>query len=285
MRVRFGGAERRGRAVDLRDCGVTAGGAAAAVRKQSDDRVACQPPGRVHERVGVLHRGMSVSVRAALAAAARSRGATTDCDADLRAVEAELESLAPADVDLSGARERVAETAAAVDRLREVVARASGRVEACRDAGDASDAKRRSPTRHRSWRPPRPNTTPHRRRWRGRGSRPEGRETTASAGSRWRTSGTTSGGRHAGRSPTGGPGGSSARSRRCPFRARPRRRASSLARTGRRRVRSPGSPTVRRRSSWATTCSSDRCARARPSTRRCCWWKFKFGRAAVPACA
>jgi hypothetical protein len=141
MRVRFGGAERRGRAVDLRDCGVTAGGAAAAVRKQSDDRVACQPPGRVHERVGVLHRGMSVSVRAALAAAARSRGATTDCDADLRAVEAELESLAPADVDLSGARERVAETAAAVDRLREVVARASGRVEACRDAGDASDAE------------------------------------------------------------------------------------------------------------------------------------------------
>jgi hypothetical protein len=141
MKVRFGGVERHGRAVDLRGCDATLSEVAAAVRGGDDDRVGCPPPGPVHERVGVLHRGVSVSVCAALAAAARSRGETTDYDADLRAVEAELGSLTPADVDLSGARERVAETAAAVDRLREEVARASGRVEARRDAGDASDAE------------------------------------------------------------------------------------------------------------------------------------------------
>jgi hypothetical protein len=141
MRTRFGGIERRGRAVDLRGCDVAASEVAAAVRDASDDRVACRPPGRLHERVGVLHHGVSVSVQAALAAAARSRGATTDCDGGLRAVEAELASLAPANVDLSGARERVAETAAAVDRLRERVARASGRVEARREDGDAGEAE------------------------------------------------------------------------------------------------------------------------------------------------
>lgn len=141
MRVALGGeVDRRGRAVDLRAAPVDAGEAAAAVRDPGDDRVRCRPPGSVHEHVGVLHRGVGVPVRAALAAAARSRGATTEYDGDLRAVEAELADVSPPTVDLAAARERVAETAEDVERLRERVARVSGRVEARRGAAGDADA-------------------------------------------------------------------------------------------------------------------------------------------------
>ncbi|MCG1004281.1 MULTISPECIES: hypothetical protein [Halobacterium] len=146
MRVDLAGGERCGRALDLRDVNVTAASVAAAVRDADDDRVACASPRPVHERVGFLHRGMSVAPVAALAAAARTRGATTEYDAELRAAEDDLAAIDAPNVDLSAVRERVAETASDVDRLRERVARASGRVEAQResdaDAGDAEAALR-----------------------------------------------------------------------------------------------------------------------------------------------
>lgn len=141
MKVALGGVQRRGRAVDLRSVDVTASEVAAAVRDPGDDRVCSQRPTAVHEHVGVLHREASVPVRAALAAAARTRGATTGYDDDLRAVEAELTAVSPPDVDLASARERVAETADDVERLRERVARVSGRVEARRGVGDADAAE------------------------------------------------------------------------------------------------------------------------------------------------
>lgn len=142
MRVRLAGVERQGRAVDLRDAGVTAETVLEAVRDPENDRIACADPQPVHERVGFLHREMSVGPVAAVAAAARSRGETTEYDAELREIEAELASVDAPSVDLAAARERVAETASDVDRLRERVARASGRVEARREAGeDASDAE------------------------------------------------------------------------------------------------------------------------------------------------
>jgi len=141
MRLSLAGVKRTGRALDLRDADVEPSEVADAIRDPTDERVRCQPPGPVHERVGVLHRRVSVSLRAAVAAAARSRGASTRHDDDLAACRAALSDLETPDVDLEGARERVAATAADVERLRERVARASGRVEARREDGDAESAE------------------------------------------------------------------------------------------------------------------------------------------------
>lgn len=142
MRVDLAGVERRGRAIDLRDVDVAAESVLAAIRDADDERVKCASPQPVHERVGFLHRELSVAPVAAVAAAARTRGATTTHDAEIGAVEDELAAIDVPAVDLTAARERVAETASDVDRLRERVARASGRVEARREAGaDASDAE------------------------------------------------------------------------------------------------------------------------------------------------
>lgn len=142
MRVALAGVDRRGRALDLRDVELTPERVATMVRNPDDDRVACAPPQPVHERVGVLNRGVSVRVPTALAAAARSRGATTEHDEALREIEAELAEVEVPDVDLEAARARVAETAADVDRLQEEVARASGRVDALRDGGEPPEDAR-----------------------------------------------------------------------------------------------------------------------------------------------
>lgn len=153
MRVRFGGIERRGRAIDLRDADVAAEAVLCAVRNPDDDRVLAAPPGApgangfveetsLHEHMGFLHRTVTVSVLPAVAAAARSHGATTEYDAELRRVGEALAGIDAPAVDRTAARERVAETAEDVDRLRERVARASGRIEARREDGeDASDAR------------------------------------------------------------------------------------------------------------------------------------------------
>ena len=142
MRVEFGGVERRGRAIDLRDAPVSAEDVVAAVRDPTDDRIVCPPPQSVHERVGLLHRDVSIRLVAAVSDAARTRGASTEYDEELRAVEAELAEMEVPDVDLEAARERVAEAAADVDRLNERVARTSGRVEARREGdADPSDAE------------------------------------------------------------------------------------------------------------------------------------------------
>ncbi len=142
MRVDLAGVERRGRAVDLRDVDVSAESVVTAIRDADDDRIACASPQPVHERVGFLHRKLSVAPVAAVAAAARTRGATTEYDAEIHVIEDELAAIDVPDVDLAAVRERVAETASDVDRLRERVARVSGRVEARREADtDASDAE------------------------------------------------------------------------------------------------------------------------------------------------
>jgi hypothetical protein len=142
MRIRFAGVERRGPAVDWRDADVDATALLDAICDPTDERVRCAAPGPVHERVGFLHRDCSVSPVAALAEAARSRGESTEYDAELRAVGVDLAEVDAPDVDLEAARERVAETAADVDALREQVARASGRVEAKRDGSqDPGDAE------------------------------------------------------------------------------------------------------------------------------------------------
>ena len=143
-----------GRAVDLRDCGVEPARVVAAVRDgtgaddggSADDRaggpvVDCPRPRPVHEHVGFVRPSMSVRVRTALAAAARSRGGEAPQDAEFAAVREELADLTvPDPPDLAGPRERLAGTDDAVDRIRERVAALRGRVQAGREAGrDVSD--------------------------------------------------------------------------------------------------------------------------------------------------
>ena len=142
MRVEFGGVERHGQAIDLRSGSASAEDVLSAVHDPDDDRIACPPPQSVHERVGLLHRDVSVPVVAAIADAARTRGASTEYDEELQTVESELAEMELPDVDLGAARERVAGAAADVDRLDERVARTSGHVEAKREAdADPSDAE------------------------------------------------------------------------------------------------------------------------------------------------
>lgn len=152
MRARFGGVGRRGPAIDLRDVDVSARSVVRAVRDRGDNRVTPpprQPSGQrasntasLHERVGFLRPGMNVAIRPAVAAAARSRGETTEHDAARRRVGEAVADIDVPEVDLAAARKRVAATANDVDRLRERVARASGRAEARReDGGDASGAE------------------------------------------------------------------------------------------------------------------------------------------------
>jgi len=141
MRVALAGVERTGRALDLRDATLGPADLVQVIRNPDDERLRCQSPKAVHERVGVLHRNVSVSLRAAVAAAARSRGASTEFDDELQSVEAELSEVSAPDVDLEEARARVSETEADVERLRERVARTSGRVEARREDGSAESAE------------------------------------------------------------------------------------------------------------------------------------------------
>lgn len=153
MRVRFDGVERRGQALDLRDLDISPETVLQAIRDPDDERVRAgtpetEPDGRVggvsglHRRVGFLRSDMTVSPVPAVAAAARTRGASTEHDDELRRIDEELASCDAPTVDLAAARQQVADTAADVERLREKVARASGRVEARREDGeDATDAQ------------------------------------------------------------------------------------------------------------------------------------------------
>lgn len=142
MMVAFRGDDREGRVVDLRGTDLPAEQVVAAVRDPSDDRVRSPEPGAAHRHVGCITPGLAVSRRAALAAVARSRGETAPEAEALAAVREELAALSVDDTDLTAARERVAETADDLERLRERVATLRGRVQARREAGlDAGDAE------------------------------------------------------------------------------------------------------------------------------------------------
>jgi hypothetical protein len=156
MRVRVGEEHWRGRAIDLRGVrerrGVdldseTVGGAvrgdtgARAVRDDAETiAIDCPGPGSVHEYVGVIRAGTNVQLRAALAAAARSRGRTAPQADELAAVRERLDDLDAPAIDLRDARRRVADASDEEAALRERVATLQGRVQALREAhADASD--------------------------------------------------------------------------------------------------------------------------------------------------
>lgn len=178
MRVRVAGAVRTGRAIDLRDANVgdshaenvgdsltdgvslrdvaTAirnGGSHAAERGPAVENdcdaecdcalaIDCPDPGPVHDHVGVIRAGMDLSVRPALAAAARSRGHVAPQADELAAVGDRLDALDVPELDLERTRRRVADASDATERLRERVAALRGRVQALRDAdADPADAE------------------------------------------------------------------------------------------------------------------------------------------------
>ena len=142
MRVDRAGVERRGRSVDLRCAGVDAAAAERAVREGT--WVTCPDPEPVHDRVSPVETGMALSVRAALADAARSRGEVAPQDAALADVRTELAALDPPAVDCAEARRRVAEAGHREAALAERVSELRGRLQALEDAGGeaaAADAR------------------------------------------------------------------------------------------------------------------------------------------------
>lgn len=148
MRVVCDGVEHEGRAVDLRGAGVDvrAETAARAVRSAGSDRehrltVECPEPGPAHERVGVIEEGGALARRAALAAAARSRGLSAPQDDAIERTRDALADLSVPSADVDAARRRVAAVDEREAELQERATRLAGRVAALRERDlDASEA-------------------------------------------------------------------------------------------------------------------------------------------------
>jgi chromosome segregation ATPase len=144
MRLVVGDTAREGRAIDATDL-ASPDTLLAVIRDEApagDLELDAPAPGPAHEFVGRVDPGMSLALRPALAAAARSRGLSAPQDERITALREELAALDPDPVATREARQSVAETGAEVDRLRERVAELRGRVRAREDAGlDATAAR------------------------------------------------------------------------------------------------------------------------------------------------
>lgn len=134
MRVVLADDVREGRAIDVRGRSIRPDALLDAIR-EDDGFVECPRPGRMYDHVGRLEPDMHLSLRAALAAAARSRGLRSSYDEKLDELDREIASIEVESVDLAAARERKATAGADVAALRERVARLRGRLEAAREAG------------------------------------------------------------------------------------------------------------------------------------------------------
>lgn len=134
MKVALADGVREGRAIDVRDVSLGVDALLEAIR-HDDALVECPRPGRIHDLVGRLEPDMHLSLRAALATAARSRGVRSSYDEKLDELDREIASIEVESVDLAAARERKATAGADVAALRERVARLRGRLEAAREAG------------------------------------------------------------------------------------------------------------------------------------------------------
>ncbi|MFW5918890.1 MAG: hypothetical protein ACOCSF_01665 [Halanaeroarchaeum sp.] len=142
MKVRIGGRLRRGRAIDLRDEPADPERLLAAIADPDSNGVAAPAPGPVHAFVGRLAPGMSIALRPALAAAARSLGRRSPYDEDIAALDRRIADIHVEPIDLEPARRRAAEAGADVAALRERVARLRGRLEAKREADRPTDETR-----------------------------------------------------------------------------------------------------------------------------------------------
>jgi len=140
MKARLDGRTVRSRALDLRERGVSAAEAVAAVR-DPHGWLTCRPPGPAHAHVGLLD-GSDVDLERALASAARSRGLVPPRSADLEDVRERLAEPVPDATGLAEARERAARAEDAVRDLRERVERLGGKVAALRDVDAVSTSVR-----------------------------------------------------------------------------------------------------------------------------------------------
>lgn len=140
MRARVDGTWREGDALDLRGTGRTREAVRDAVRGARDwfDGPA---PGPLWDHVGCVTPDTTLSTRAALAAAARSRGLTAPQEDERRDVLARREDLEVETVETEPLRRRLAEASADTDRLRETVARLQGRVQVAREGDGDGDGE------------------------------------------------------------------------------------------------------------------------------------------------
>jgi len=138
VRVELDDGVREGRAVDLRGRDLSPATVDRAVGDA--DWIDCADPGPVHDRVSPVVPDSTLSVRAALAAAARSRGLTSPVDDALGEAAADLATVDPPPVDCETARRRVAEAGEREAALAERVSELRGRVEALETAASEGDA-------------------------------------------------------------------------------------------------------------------------------------------------
>lgn len=145
MRLRAEGVAREGPAVELSDTDLDPEPVLRGIRGEpSPIEVECPAPGPLHEFVGHVPPDANLRTRAALAAAARSRGAESARDPELRRLRGRLAAMDPDRVDTRGHRRRLAEAGDAVERLRERVARLQGRLRSRREAGEGTEEAERA---------------------------------------------------------------------------------------------------------------------------------------------
>lgn len=133
--VRWDGATRSGRAIDL-GAGVDPEAMGESVAGDGPFEVRCPDPGPVHDHVGVVTASCSISVRSALAAAARSRGLTAPMDDDLAEIDRQLsgiETTGDPSATIADAQRRIAEARERERTLRERVGTLHGRLRALRE--------------------------------------------------------------------------------------------------------------------------------------------------------
>lgn len=153
MIVAVDGTPHVGSGIDLRECAVGAEAVRAAVcgtegagqRGGGCGRIAveCADPGPAYEHVGIVRPGMGFRRRAALTAAARSRGLAAPQDERLRRIRERLRELDEPDAagaTVADARRTLETVEGEIERLREEVAALRGRVRAREDADRDTDA-------------------------------------------------------------------------------------------------------------------------------------------------
>lgn len=102
-------------------------------------RIDCRAPGAVHEHVGAIHPGMTLDLKRALAAAARSQGMTTPESQQLRDVRRELADIEIEPDETASMRRAVARADADEQRLRESIATIRGQIQALEETDPESD--------------------------------------------------------------------------------------------------------------------------------------------------
>lgn len=138
MRIERNGTVWCGRAIDLSAASLDAGVVIRAIRNGTESTsngeltVERADPGTIHEHVGWITHGMSLRLRAALAAVARSRGQSAPQDMERKRILERIDALPTATVETVPTRKRLAATNEEIDRQREQVARLQGQVQALR---------------------------------------------------------------------------------------------------------------------------------------------------------